>query len=387
MLHRGGRAVVGALALCTSAWPLAAGPQPNASAGAVVAGSAACNASALFPPPSTPSGEALPTADLPGWRHTFADDFTTNVALGDFPAAVTSSWRAYPSPWRDTSGFGTYRPQDVVAVANGVLDAHIRTIDGQPSVAALVPKAPGSDRFGQLYGRYAIRFRSDSIAGYKVAWLLWPDSNRRAEGEIDFPERNLDTGSVSGFVHHRSPNGASDQEQFTVDPFDGSAWHTAVIEWSPDLVVFELDGQEIGRTSERVPDTMMHWVIQTETELNWRSKPVASSEGHVQIDWVSVWAWDPFASAPPPELTGVQAGSDVAGVVTLGALVADPCHITAAKWYAAGREVASMSAGPPWLVAWDTAGIHNGLQRLFVKTRSPSGAWSTSRSVEVAIDN
>jgi hypothetical protein len=28
---------------------------------------------------------------------------------------------------------------------------------------------------GQTYGHYAVRVRADAVAGYKAAWLLWPD--------------------------------------------------------------------------------------------------------------------------------------------------------------------------------------------------------------------
>src|SRR4051812_8934318 len=56
---------------------------------------------------SLPSGEAMPVGNLDGWRQTFTDDFTTDVALGSFPSAVSGKWGAYPSPWKDTSKYGT----------------------------------------------------------------------------------------------------------------------------------------------------------------------------------------------------------------------------------------------------------------------------------------
>ena len=81
--------------------------------------------------------------------------------------------------------------------------------------------------------------------------------------------------------------------------FDSSGWHTAVIEWSPDLVVFTLDGVEIGRTTERIPRKAMHWVLQTETMLTSKRPPLDAA-GNVQIDWVAAWQYDPTAVAPPP---------------------------------------------------------------------------------------
>jgi hypothetical protein len=243
------------------------------------------------PPSVGPSGQALPVGNLPGWRQIFVDDFTTDVPLGSFPSAVAQKWGAYPSPWKDTSKFGTYSPLKVVEVSAGVLTKHLRTEAGVPLVAALTPKLTPTGG-GTLYGRYAIRFRSDPIRGYKIAWLLWPDSEVwPRDGEIDFPEANLDATWVDGYVHRQGATAGDDQAAFGA-PADLDQWHTAVIEWSPGLVVFTFDGVEIGRTTLRVPNTKMHWVIQTETEMGTGAPPPATSQGRVQIDWVAAWAYD-----------------------------------------------------------------------------------------------
>jgi beta-glucanase (GH16 family) len=104
--------------------------------------------------------------------------------------------------------------------------------------------------------------------------------------------------AVNGFVHHQGARRGSDQASVKV-PYDSNAWHTAVIEWSPDLVVFTLDGVEVRRITERVPSTPMHWVLQTETMLTSK-RPPKTAAGNVQIDWVAVWQYDPTAVAPPP---------------------------------------------------------------------------------------
>jgi len=246
-----------------------------------------------------PSGEAMPIGDLDGWRQVFTDDFATDVPLGDFPAAVADKWGAYPSPTKDTFRHGTYSPGSVVSVGDGVLNEYIHAEGRVFMVAALLPKVPGTGEQGQMYGRYAVRFKADPIEGYKMAWLLWPDSGRwPRDGEIDFPERNLVSANVNGFVHHQGARHGSDQASASA-AFDSSAWHTAVIEWSPDLVVFTLDGVEVRRITERVPRTPMHWVLQTETTLTSK-RPPKSAAGNVQIDWVAAWQYDPTAVAPPP---------------------------------------------------------------------------------------
>jgi hypothetical protein len=247
----------------------------------------------------------MPSGNLNGWRQIFSDDFPTDVPMGSFPAAVSTKWGAYPSPWKDTSNYGTYTPGKVVSISNGVLDKYIHTENGVAMVAALTPKLPGSTKYGTVYGRYAVRFRTDSMAGYKMAWLLWPDSgNQRADGEIDFPEMNLDSSYISGFVHRMSATSGSDQA-WAKAAANLTNWHTAIIEWSPNLVVFKLDGTEIGRTTERIPSNSMHWVLQTETALNLTAPPSAAVAGHVQIDWVSMWAYDPSATAVAPTTTTI----------------------------------------------------------------------------------
>ena len=47
----------------------------------------------------------------------------------------------------------------------------------------------------------ALTTRSDKLTGYKMAWMLWPDSGSgKTYGEIDFPERNLDSPNVFAFM-------------------------------------------------------------------------------------------------------------------------------------------------------------------------------------------
>ncbi len=231
----------------------------------------------------------MPVGDISGWKQIFADDFTTEVPLGSFPDAVSDRWSAYQDGWPDTSNNGTYYPSKVVSIQGGLMNLFIHTENGVHMVAAPVPKLPGAvgPEGGLQYGRYAIRFRADAVAGYKTAWLLWPDSeNWPPDGEIDFPEGNLD-GTISAFMHRQSADSGSDQ-----DPYDTSVtytdWHTAIIEWTASQCRFILDDVTIGTSTDRVPDTPMHWVIQTETALGG-VVPADDAAGNVEIDWAVVY--------------------------------------------------------------------------------------------------
>jgi hypothetical protein len=235
----------------------------------------------------------MPNGDLTGWHRIFADDFTQDVRLGDFPAAVSTRWHAYPYPWKDTSKNGTYWPEKGISQHDGLMDLwlHTETVNG---VTYHISEAPWpilpNVAKGQLYGRYAIRFKFDPVQGYKTAWLLWPDDGNRAEGEIDFPEGNLspaDGGStIHAFVH---TNNGTPQAAFNTGVPEAGAWHTAVTEWSPNDIKFWLDGVKIGESTNGIPNTLMHYVIQTETQLSGGA-PADSASGHALIDWVAVYA-------------------------------------------------------------------------------------------------
>jgi hypothetical protein len=55
-------------------------------------------------------------------------------------------------------------------------------------------------------------------------------------------------------------------------------------------VVLFLDGVEVLKVTERVPQAAMRWVLQTETQLSG-GKPLPQVSGMVEIDWVAAWAY------------------------------------------------------------------------------------------------
>jgi len=249
---------------------------------------------------SSPSGENMPVGNVAGWRQIFVDDFTNDVALGSFPSAVADRWFAYPSSWHDTSGNGKYYPEKVISQHDGLMDLYIHTENGVHLVSAPVPKLKnGSHSYGAglLGGRYVIRFKADPLACYKTAWLLWPDSDTwPRDGEIDFPEGSLDK-TIKAYMHRQNGTSGGDQDAYSTNATYPS-WHTAVTEWQPEKndLKFYLDGALVGHSTSRVPNTPMHWVIQTETSLSSGCVPADSTAGHVLIDWVAVYVPDSAAS-------------------------------------------------------------------------------------------
>lgn len=238
-----------------------------------------------------PSGLALPVGNMPGWRQVFTDNFTENVPVGAFPAAVSSQWGDYLDGWKDTTHHGTYYPSKVVSIRNGAMNMYLHSENGVLMVAAPYPKIPAATASqGNTYGIYEARFRADPVVGYKTAWLLWPDSNsQKSGGEIDFPEGNLWQPEIKAFSHDPGPYVQKKQAQFTAHA-KFSVWHTATTVWTDKQVLFLLDGKVLGdaKNPASIPHTPMHWVLQTETRTG-EGPLSATAAGNVDIDWVSVW--------------------------------------------------------------------------------------------------
>ncbi len=215
----------------------------------------------------------------PEWRQVFREDFGTDVAIGHFPGtAYGSVFSVYPDGWADTSGRGRYAPSTVLSVENGSLTWNMHSRDGVPQGAAVLPTLP---TYGQTYGRYSLRFRADPVAGYGLAFLLWPDSEKwPQDGEVDFPEGQLSR-HIQAVAHHASPTGGTDP---FVLPAGFDAWHVATIEWAPDQLRFLLDGAVVGTSTTRVPSRSMHWVLQTGSDGT--DLPAPDARARIQIDWL-----------------------------------------------------------------------------------------------------
>lgn len=258
------------------------------SAGAVDAGSSGGS-----------SGSGMPTEDLPGYHIVFSDDFVTDAPLGswgpgvdDAPGSYAGRWRMYGDGTPDTAGNNLgypsgYYPTKTVSVQNSILRTFVHTESGTHMASALLPKF-GTELGNQLYGRYAVRMRSDSVSLYKVAWLLWPQSETwPRDGEIDFPESALDGDTVSAFMHRQEGVDGGDQDGYEVAA-SLNDWHTYVIEWGPTECNFYMDGVLVGSSTSRIPDTPMHYIMQTETNLS--TEPSDGASGYVECDWIVIWA-------------------------------------------------------------------------------------------------
>jgi hypothetical protein len=227
---------------------------------------------------ASPSGQAMPSGDLPGWKQVFADDFT-GASLNQ------AAWGPYSGqPGGDPGGW--WDPSHVV-VRNGVLELqnYRDAAFGNRWVSGGVSSAPA---LKQTYGKYLVRFRIDQGNGIAGIALLWP-SGGGWPPEIDFAEDGGGSRShTTATLHYASTN---EQIQRSVSA-DFSQWHTIGVEWTPGLLTYTLDGAPWATVAgAAVPAEPMEMDLQTQAGTcgdRWAPCPDASTPAQVtmQVDWV-----------------------------------------------------------------------------------------------------
>ncbi|MET4591933.1 beta-glucanase (GH16 family) [Arthrobacter sp. 754] len=238
--------------------------------------------------------EKMPVGDLPGWRQTGFQDFVLPAEYGKVGEVYGPDMRGY-SGFPDTSTHGAYAPDSVLSVSDGILRYFLHEENGHRKVASVVPFGYS----GQLYGRYSIRFRYDSLPGYKIAFMLWPTRDQWSEGEIDWPEGQLN-GPLYGVSAIRGSSASGtvkfDPPHRIYSPTGPGDWHIATTEWTPGKVKWFWDGALVGQTAvpSGVPVSPMRWTLQAETADEASvAYPAQSISGQLEVDWVVQYAYAP----------------------------------------------------------------------------------------------
>jgi beta-glucanase (GH16 family) len=170
------------------------------------------------------------------------------------------------------------------------MNIHLNRDSAGTWVAAPLPKLPGAvgKDGGVQYGKFEITWKATSAAGFKTAFLLWPDGDVWPQnGEIDFPEGSL-TGNIAAYMHRQGATSGSDQDAYETSVAEAGAWHTSTIDWEPNSLTFSLDGQVIGHSTSAVPSGPMHWVLQSETSTSG-GLPTVGSSADISISSVKYW--------------------------------------------------------------------------------------------------
>lgn len=246
----------------------------------------------------SPSGVRMHLGDLPGgkyaphgWQQVFADTFATTGAKRASVAGTlpNNKWWGYRSGTRIVnSSNGVYDSARVVSVSNGMMHFKLHSADGVAFAAVESPNLPK-----QTYGRYSVRYRyapGTNVAGFKSVWMLWPDSDRWGDGEIDFHELGNENNRTAAWaaVHQAcgNDNGCPQKVQgFKLNP---TTWHTATVLWTPGRIRVFNDGRLVMMTTQHVPNKPMHLLLQTEAS-DYGPKAAPGAVMKIDVDWVTVY--------------------------------------------------------------------------------------------------
>ncbi|NEM05473.1 family 16 glycosylhydrolase [Geodermatophilus normandii] len=258
------------------------GTRDPRSSGTLVNVTGAYLSNGSFGAATTPTPTPTPTP-APVTPPTFEENFDRAAPLGSF-RSVYSNWGHYDGTAPgDTSRRGTYDTARTTSVADGIFRQrlhHATDPQGRAHhyVSAVLPPIAGggTDAWsGQLYGTFETRVRvTDPSGTYKMAWLLWPNTDDWADGEIDWPEAdNLAAGT--------RPRPASKQlgnynsvfhpatTQYAPAAIADGQWHVYRTVWSPTSIQFWQDDTLVATVTDPafIPRVPMRWVLQSETNI------------------------------------------------------------------------------------------------------------------------
>ena len=222
---------------------------------------------------------------------------------------ATSRWARFPGPalprrWSagykdgtpDTAGQVSggksgYYPSKVLSVRNGSLDWYLHSENGISWGPRRRPRSPNASTNppranSLLHGRYSVRYRADALPGFKTAWLLWPDSGVwPRDGEMDFPEGDLGQQSLRQPPIYVRIGKDALNSSFPTNTFpQRGMWPRQ--SGPPDALSSSLTDDPSASAQRRAP-TPMHFILQTESCLPLC--PAPETQGHVSLDWVSIW--------------------------------------------------------------------------------------------------
>jgi beta-glucanase (GH16 family) len=233
--------------------------------------------------PAAPSGVSMPVGDLPGWDQVFADDFTGTTLEQPKWVRYDGQPDGDPGGWFDPSHVSVQDGKLIIGAWQDPARDNLYVTGGVSNVHS-------SKR---TYGRYEIRFRADQGTGIAFVLLLWP-SNNNYPPEIDIAEDNgRDRQTVYGVLHPPDQSAYPNEEHHV--RADATQWHTAGLEWTPQRLVYTLDGEVWARIDgPQVPAEPMSLALQTQAWYcghGWEACPDDTTPERVnlEIDWVAIY--------------------------------------------------------------------------------------------------
>ncbi len=278
-------------------------PTPLPTIAAFVPGSGAPAAAAPAEATARPPAALLPVGRTTGWNLVFQDEFA-GAALDRGKWTTCYPWF---EPAKGCTSVGNdelqwYLPQQV-QVANGQLDLSVQPqrykgTDGQTYdyVSGMVASGAGpatGPGFAFQYGYAEARLKIPAGSGVCPAFWLNP-ANGSWPPEVDIAERvgNPDSNKIEMIVHYLLPQGGHDfnSTHFTGPDFSAD-WHVFGIEWTPNSLVWYIDGVERKRFTpvDRIPHTPMVILFTLAIRGDPGPDETVTFPATLAVDYVRVW--------------------------------------------------------------------------------------------------
>jgi beta-glucanase (GH16 family) len=223
-----------------------------------------------------------------GWKLTFQDEF--NGSSLD------------PQKWNPNDPWGRERNQELQAyvkdafvVTNGLLHIQAEKREAfyarkQRSYTSGMMTTYG--KFSQQYGRFEIRCRVPKGKGmWPAFWLLpdplgWPPEIDVLEILGHEPDKLYMTHHFRGTQGKRASSGGSWK-----GPDFSAEFHEFAVEWSPENIVWFVDGTERFRSNKTIPQTKMYVLVNLAVGGDWPGAPDDKTRfpASFDVDYVRVY--------------------------------------------------------------------------------------------------
>jgi len=227
-------------------------------------------------------------AERPGWKLTFDDEF-------DGTSLDLNKWkRNDPWGWELNTEMEAYVP-DAFEVRGGVLrikaQKRLAFYGGKwRSITSGMISTVG--KFSQEYGRFEIRCRAPKGKGMWPGFWLLPIP-RAVPWEIDVLEiLGHEPNKVYMTQHYPDAQKKNQTHGGSWSGPDFSAdFHEFAIEWSPQRIVWFVDGVERFRSEADVPKGQMFVIVNLAVGGSWPGPPDAQTKfpGVMEVDYVRVY--------------------------------------------------------------------------------------------------
>lgn len=190
----------------------------------------------------------------------------------------TTAWRTEMAWGRYTTGELQHYDPGALRVNDGQLDiVASRKVSRDREFASGAITSLGTFEF--TYGYVEMRARMPEGQGlWPALWLAAVDASSRSEIDVvEFLGHEPDTMHMA--LHFDDETGEHHEPLVTYRGEDFTqGWHTYAIDWTPDAVVWYVDGVERSRQTRGVPDEPMYLIANMAVGGVWPGEPDETTE-------------------------------------------------------------------------------------------------------------